>query len=184
MLTPKSTQSMEGTPSIAAVVASIDRNYGQWPGSIRCQKSKEEMVQTLNLMMQERLQLYISRNERVPAKILIYRDGVSEGQYKKVLEDELKQIREACKAIYARTPPPQITIVVVGKRHHTRFFPTDATTADNKGNPVNGTVVDRGVTMEKGCKSFQLPYCSVPRYESRTCCGSCTCFSLVSWKEF
>ena len=181
MLTPKSTQSMEGTPSIAAVVASIDSNYGQWPGSIRCQKSKEEMVQTLNLMMQERLQLYISKNKRGPAKILIYRDGVSEGQYKKVLEDELKQIREACKEIYAHRPPPQITIVVVGKRHHTRFYPTDARTADNKGNPVNGTVVDRGVTMEKGCKYFQLPYFSVQRHESRTCCGSCTCLSLVLW---
>lgn len=150
-------KSMEGTPSIAAVVASVDDRYGQWPGSIRPQESKKEMVSTLSLMMQERLKLWISTNKRLPSKILIYRDGVSEGQYKTVLEDELKQIREACNEIYGTRTLPKITIVVVGKRHHTRFYPTNATAADSKGNPVNGTVVDRGVTMEKGCKYFQFP---------------------------
>lgn len=150
-------KSMEGTPSIAAVVASIDSDYGQWPGSIRCQGSKVEMVSTLNFMMQERLKLWIKKNNRGPEKILIYRDGVSEGQYKSVLENELKQIREACQEVYGKRPQPQITIVIVGKRHHTRFYPTDARTADNKGNPLNGTVVDRGVTMEKGCKYCRFP---------------------------
>lgn len=148
-------KSIEGTPSIAAVVASIDEHYGQWPGSIQCQQSKKEMVSTLNLMMQERLNLWISKNRQGPNRILIYRDGVSEGQYKTVLEDELKQIREACKEVYGQRVQPQITIVVVGKRHHTRFYPTDARNADNKGNPLSGTVVDHGVTMEKGCKYFR-----------------------------
>lgn len=115
------------------------------------------MVSTLEIMMQERLNLWIAKNKRGPDKILIYRDGVSEGQYKVVLEDELKQIREACSKVYGRRPQPRITIVVVGKRHHTRFYPTDARTADNKGNPLNGTVVDRGVTMEKGCK-YSSPF--------------------------
>lgn len=166
---------MEGTPSIAAVVASTDNDYGQWPGSIRCQETKKEMVSTLNLMMQERLHLWISKNKRGPAKILIYRDGVSEGQYKAVLEDELTQIREACKEIYGPRAQPQITIVVVGKRHHTRFYPTDARTADHKGNPLNGTVVDRGVTMEKGCTYFLFSSRSLQHHE---CCGSSMCFVL------
>lgn len=151
------TNSLEGSPSIAAVVASVDSQYGQWPGSIRCQEPKKEMVSALNFMMQERLNLWIRRNERGPAKILIYRDGVSEGQYKTVLEDELRQIRDACKEVYQHNPQPQITIVVVGKRHHTRFYPMDAKAADGKGNPLNGTVVDRGITMEKGCKYFRFP---------------------------
>ena len=170
--TPKS---MEGTPSIAAVVASIDEHYAQWPGSIRCQASKQEMVSTLNEMMQERLKLWIKQNKRGPAKILIYRDGVSEGQYKTVLEDELVQIREACKEIYEHRPQPKINIVVVGKRHHTRFYPTDAGTADNRGNPKNGTVVDRGVTMERGCKIFRFPWRSMQHHESRVCCGKEAC---------
>lgn len=163
-------KSMEGTPSIAAVVASIDNEYGQWPGSVRCQASKQEMVSTLQVMMEERFSAWIRKNERRPAKILIYRDGVSEGQYKTVLDEELGRIREACKEIYGTNPLPQITIVVVGKRHHTRFYPTKAATADHQGNPKNGTVVDRGVTMERGCKylCFLSPFAQ--RHESQAWC--------------
>ena len=41
---------------------------------------------------------------------------------------------------------PKLTIVVCGKRHHTRFYPTHASHADSLGNPLPGTVVDQGVT--------------------------------------
>ena len=39
-----------------------------------------------------------------------------------------------------------MTVVVCGKRHHTRFYPTEAPSADHNGNPKPGTIVDRGVT--------------------------------------
>ena len=74
--------------------------------------------------------------------------------------EEFTQILEACKKIYQKhkAPRPKINILVVGKRHHTRFYPTEEKYADMnsrvKGNPPNGTVVDRGVTMEKGHDFF------------------------------
>jgi eukaryotic translation initiation factor 2C len=39
-----------------------------------------------------------------------------------------------------------VTIVICGKRHRTRFYPTEASAADRDGNPRPGTVVDGGVT--------------------------------------
>lgn len=41
---------------------------------------------------------------------------------------------------------PTITVVVVGKRHHVRFFPQNSNDADRSGNCPAGTVVDREVT--------------------------------------
>lgn len=68
--------SMVGTPSIAAVVSSVNSQYAQWPGSIRCQESKKEMVSALQEMMEERLEYWIKQNKGMcPRKILIYRDG-------------------------------------------------------------------------------------------------------------
>ena len=68
--------SMVGTPSIAAVVSSVNSQYAQWPGSIRCQESKKEMVSALQDMMEERLEYWIKQNRNMcPRKILIYRDG-------------------------------------------------------------------------------------------------------------
>lgn len=85
-------KSMLGTPSIASVVASVDGMYGQWPGSIRCQTSRQESLEALDIMMKERLALWKKTNNKLPERILIYRDGVSEGQYTMVLTDELDQI--------------------------------------------------------------------------------------------
>lgn len=52
---------------------------------------------------------------------------------------------DACKKLELN-PPPKITVIVVGKRHHVRFFPMSASEADRSGNCPAGTVVDRDVT--------------------------------------
>lgn len=40
---------------------------------------------------------------------------------------------------------PKITVIVVGKRHHVRFFPLSLAEADRSGNCPAGTVVDRDI---------------------------------------
>ncbi|RYC64189.1 hypothetical protein CHU98_g2038 [Xylaria longipes] len=152
-VTHPSPGSSSSAPSISGMVASIDSKLSQWPGTLRIQDMKrEEMVSGLKLMLKSRLQLWKSlRNSKTyPENILVYRDGVSEGQYATVLQQELPQLREACKELY---PPkdqardiPRMTLIIVGKRHHTRFYATKEADADNSGNPKAGTVVDRGVT--------------------------------------
>lgn len=154
-VTHPSPGSSEGAPSIACVVASIDKEMFQWPGSIRTQTGRQEMVHGLEQMVLERLALWQKKNQnRLPTKIVIYRDGVSEGQYQRVLEEELPSFEKAFEKKYgAKNKWPKIAIIIVGKRHHTRFYPTRKEDADyspqrEKGswNPLPGTVVDRGIT--------------------------------------
>ena len=63
-------------------------------------------------------------------------------------------MKKMCAELYREKnfEPPKFTIVIVGKRHHTRFYPTSSEHADEKHNhnPLPGTVVDRGITMQKG----------------------------------
>ena len=40
---------------------------------------------------------------------------------------------------------PTITLIIVGKRHHVRFFPRNDNEGDRSGNCPAGTVVDSGV---------------------------------------
>ena len=76
--------SREGTPSIAAVVASVDQNFVQFPASLRVQKVDrtklaKEKLDELRDMMIERLEVYRGRNNgKLPDRIFVYRDGVSE----------------------------------------------------------------------------------------------------------
>ncbi|THH13717.1 hypothetical protein EW146_g6540, partial [Bondarzewia mesenterica] len=140
--------SVSGTPSIAGVVASVDKDFVQYPASLRLQKSKQEGIAELKDMILERLQAFRKRSKSLPERILVFRDGVSEGQYDKVLNDELPQIFDAFKRIDPKKPSyhPTLSIVICGKRHHARFTATDGNQADRNGNTRPGTVQDKGIT--------------------------------------
>jgi hypothetical protein len=97
--------------------------------------------------LKRRLQHWCKKNKKHPENILIYRDGVSEGQFMTVLEQELPHIRQACREVCKHSSQPRITILVSVKRHQTRFYPTNGRYIHNKSlSPKEGTVVDRGVT--------------------------------------
>lgn len=160
-VTHPSPGSSDSAPSIAGVVASVDAIFSQYPASMRTQKGRVEMVDELEEMITERLKLWQKRNQqRLPTKVIVYRDGVSEGQYRLVLENELPAFEKAFDKLYgAKSKHPKISIIVVGKRHHTRFYPTTVEGTDGRtGNPMPGTVVDRGVTGEKLFDFFLLAH--------------------------
>jgi hypothetical protein len=71
-----------------------------------------------------------------------------QGQYDKVIKEELPQILAAFKRIDPKNEKyhPTLSIVICGKRHNARFYPTDSEFADRNGNTRPGTVVDKGVT--------------------------------------
>lgn len=106
--------------------------------------------------MKERLDFYQKQRNALPGRIVVFRDGVSEGQYPTVLREEMPEIKEAFKKFDtpSRRYNPTLTIVICGKRHNTRFYPVERSAADpNLGNPRPGTVVDQGVT---GVYSFDF----------------------------
>lgn len=151
-VTHPSPGSTSTAPSVSGIVASVNKFLGIWPAAICIQEPGKEMVSALDALLKSRLELWAQNHERqYPENILVYRDGVSESQYGQVLELELPLLRKACNELYTPTQRkegiPRMTIIVVGKRHHTRFYPTKTEDADQSGNPRNGTVVDRHVTF-------------------------------------
>lgn len=136
----------ETFPSIASIVASTDKTMGQWPGQVKIQERRVENVVDLAELLKTRLQRWKKDNKNaLPENILIFRDGVSEGQYEMVLTDELVKVKKGCQALYSGKQP-NITVLVGGKRHNTRFFPTKTGDMDRKDNCKNGLVVDRIIT--------------------------------------
>ena len=94
--------------------------------------------------MIERLQEYFKRMKKYPERIVVFRAGVSEGQFDQVLIHELPGMKEAFRSI--KSYSPKLTIAICGNRHHTRFYPTEIEDADKTSNTTVGTVVDQGVT--------------------------------------
>ena len=136
-------------PSIAAVCASYDAQLTGYPGEVVQQERRVEMVTRLKDLIKGRLEFFRKKNQgRLPRKIIVYRDGVSEGQFHLLLDEEYNSMLGAFKDIYgAEKNYPKVTIIVVGKRHTTRFYPTSEEDMDPKSlNTRPGTAVDRHVT--------------------------------------
>ncbi|EZG10816.1 hypothetical protein H106_00394 [Trichophyton rubrum CBS 735.88] len=158
---PTGTDSIPNAPSIAGVVANCDPMLGQWPASIRTQAHCVEMVENLGVMVIERLKSWKNQSH-LPEKIIVYRDGVSESQYKQVLDLELSQINDAIYRYYRNGKHPKVTLIIVGKRHHTRFYPVLNEPLDDKTeNVLPGTVVDRGCTTAREFDFFMVAHAGI-----------------------
>uniref|UniRef100_A0A0P5QUR0 Argonaute-2 n=1 Tax=Daphnia magna TaxID=35525 RepID=A0A0P5QUR0_9CRUS len=146
---PGADQQDSGKPSIAAVVGSVDPRASQYCCEIRIQKSKQEYIEDMENMVYNLLRKFNrvagTTSTGKPQRIIFYRDGVSEGQFAKVLEWELSAIRKACMKLENGYNPP-VTFIVVQKRHHTRLFPEDPRDECGRGKNVPpGTIVDNTI---------------------------------------
>ncbi|KAG2587973.1 hypothetical protein PVAP13_5NG186481 [Panicum virgatum] len=141
-------------PSVAAVVGSLG-----WPlisryrASVCTQPPRLEMIDSLfkpeggkdnGLIRELLLDFYRSTNGQKPEQIIIFRDGVGEGQFNEVMNFELARIIKACKFL-DDSWFPKFTVIVAQKNHHTRFFEPKGPRDDNVTNVPAGTVVDTGI---------------------------------------
>jgi len=146
------------SPSVAAVVASIDPSHTTYSASISVQQHRIEIIQNMENLALKHIQKYYRSNQYLPRRIIFYRDGTGEGQFREVMSREVMAIREACKKIpdgpvqkyckeWNKTKyEPGITFIMVRKRHHTRFDCKDYKDRCGKsGNVPAGTVVDTTV---------------------------------------
>ncbi|KAK8069611.1 eukaryotic translation initiation factor 2C 3 [Apiospora phragmitis] len=157
---PTNIAGSDGLPSIVGMVSSTDRDLAQWLPTTWVQKGGQEMLDnTLSDEFVERLRLWQNANKgQLPDNILIFRDGVSEGQFAQVLTNEVPQMRKACSKVYPVNRKPLFTLVVSVKRHQTRFYPTDVKNMTRSRNVKNGTVVDRGVTLARTWDFFLVAH--------------------------
>lgn len=134
--------------SIAAMTMSWDKACIRYAAAVETNGSRVEMItkQNIDSMLYPLFQqwLRVVSNGFWPEHVLYFRDGVSEGQYAHVLNQEVHDIRAM---MLAQNPKmtTKFTVVVASKRHHVRFFPEKGF-GDRNNNPQPGTLVETGIT--------------------------------------
>ncbi|ALC39198.1 AGO3 [Drosophila busckii] len=123
--------------SVAAFVASLNNTYTNWYSKAIIQTKREEIVGGLTAAFEAALACYKARNGNLPDSVIIYRDGVGDGQLALCSNYEVPQFEAACKG------KVRITFIVVQKRINTRFFTGSMKNFDN---PQPGTVIDQRIT--------------------------------------
>jgi len=132
--------------SIATTVASYDRDFVNYHTLTMIQaRANHEIIQLKDVTV-EHLNNFHKKNNFYPDLILAYRDGISQGQFQDVFDQEINQMKEAFSMI-SPAYNPKLTYIVVQKRHHTRFLPVEEKERNQKTqNSKPGLVVDNGIT--------------------------------------
>ena len=99
-------------PSIAVIVASVDHQAAQYVVEIRVQDSgqNKEVIQDMKNVVKILLKKFNKTNNR-PQTLVMFRDGVSEGQFTTVMVRELLAIKGACEELQ-ESYEPLITYIV------------------------------------------------------------------------
>ena len=138
-------------PSVAALTMSLDANACRYAAAVQTNGFRVEMIteSNINHMMIPLLKQWSLRlnGKNPPAHIYYFRDGVSEGQFAKVINEEVAHMKKAIANLWPSSMV-QWTVIVCTKRHHIRIFPkdNDSMAGDKNGNPLPGTLVEHDVT--------------------------------------
>ncbi|XP_063698555.1 protein argonaute-3 [Culicoides brevitarsis] len=139
--------------SVAAFVASLDDSYTRWYSRAVVQNKSEELLNGLTQCLRFALKEFQKHNHEYPERIIIFRDGVGDGQIQTLKNYEILQLKTALKA---EKPgyDPQFTFIVVQKRINTRMM---AIKGNELINPQPGTIVDHSVTRKHLFDFYLVP---------------------------
>merc|ERR1719322_1072755 len=129
--------------SVGALVASLNATFTRFISSANLHEGVgQELDNTMKPAVMKALRKYKDVNGTFPERIIMYRDGVGDGQIPYVLENEVAAIEGCFKA--AGMENIKSTFIIVSKRIMTRFF---TGTGSSSNNPHSGTIVDDVVTL-------------------------------------
>ncbi|THZ29175.1 Piwi-domain-containing protein [Aureobasidium pullulans] len=134
-------------PSMAAMTVSMNANATRYAAAVETNGHRVEMITDENI---EKHIISLIKNGwsrqvgqgKAPATVVYFRDGVSEGQFAQVIDQEVAAMKKAFAKINVM---PRFLVIIASKRHHVRFFPQSG--GDKNANPLPGTLVETGVTQ-------------------------------------
>jgi len=166
--------------SIAGCVTSINDTLSRYFSTVAIQKQGQEIIDALKVAFMQALIRYFEANNRFPATVVVYRDGVSDGQMDVVANHESVQfmntfrmadqssssdmststtssadLRKKIRSIMPENYNPQFVYIVVQKRISTRIMMKRP--GGQYENPPPGTVLDHTVTRYQFKDFFLVP---------------------------
>ncbi|XP_051780036.1 piwi-like protein 2 [Erpetoichthys calabaricus] len=139
--------------SVLGFVASLNSSLTKWYSRVGFQMPNEELIDGFRVLLLASLQTYHKENHFLPDKIIIYRDGVSDGQLNAVQQYEIPQLLKCFKTFPQYEP--MLVFIVVQKRINTTLYSMEG---EKFGVPPPGTVLDHTITSSDWVDFFLLSH--------------------------
>ncbi|KAJ8263194.1 hypothetical protein COCON_G00156510 [Conger conger] len=150
--------------SVMGFVASLNSSLTRWYSRVAFQMPNEEMINGFRVCLLAALQKYYELNHTFPEKIVVYRDGVSDGQLPTVEKFEIPQLLKCFETF--PNYEPKLAFIVVQKRISTTLY---ACSDERFGTPPPGTVLDHTVTNREWVDFYLMAHhirqgCGLPTH--------------------
>ncbi|XP_072289719.1 piwi-like protein 2 [Eucyclogobius newberryi] len=139
--------------SVMGFVASVNSSLTRWYSRVTFQTPTEELICGFRICLLAALQKYYEVNHNLPEKIVVYRDGVSEGQLMMVEQYEVPQIVKCFETF--PNYEPKLVFIVVQKRINSVLY---SWSANGFGSAAPGTVLDHTITNRKWVDFFLMAH--------------------------
>nr|XP_055212076.1 piwi-like protein 4 isoform X5 [Gorilla gorilla gorilla] len=130
---------------VVGCVASINPRITRWFSRCILQRTMTDVADCLKVFMTGALNKWYKYNHDLPARIIVYRAGVGDGQLKTLIEYEVPQLLSSVAESSSNTSS-RLSVIVVRKKCMPRFFTEMNRTVQN---PPLGTVVDSEATRNE-----------------------------------
>lgn len=131
--------------SVCAFIATCNATHTKYFSRATLQETHQELSSNLSITVKSACEHYKRVNGFFPEKLIIYRDGVSDGQLSLVKEHEIPQIEKAF-AMIDSNYKPLMAVIIVKKRGNARFFAMPNPNSRQLINPPCGSVIDTVIT--------------------------------------
>ncbi|XP_063160553.1 piwi-like protein 4 [Candoia aspera] len=141
--------------SVVGFVASLNASITKWYSRCILQHAGANMADCLKVCMEGAIRKWQKCNGQLPTRIIVYRDGIGDGQLKMLMDYEVPQllsVLDECSG-GCSIGRPKMSLIIVKKKCLCRFF-----TESNRSlkNPPVGTVIDTEATQPKWYDFFLI----------------------------
>jgi len=131
--------------SVGAVVASMNPSMTKYLSVASLHSNPaQELNDNICPAISKALRKYNELNGNLPSRVIIYRDGVGDGQINYVVDHEVAAIMSCMAKAGLQEDQVKFTYIIVNKKINTRIMGKDN---KNMSNPPSGTIVDDHVTL-------------------------------------
>uniref|UniRef100_A0A2K5W1P5 Piwi like RNA-mediated gene silencing 4 n=1 Tax=Macaca fascicularis TaxID=9541 RepID=A0A2K5W1P5_MACFA len=130
---------------VVGCVASVNPGITRWFSRCILQRTMTDVADCLKVFMTGALNKWYKYNHDLPARIIVYRAGVGDGQLKTLVDYEVPQLLSSVAESSSNTSS-RLSVIVVRKKCMPRFFTEMNRTVQN---PPIGTVVDSEATRNE-----------------------------------
>uniref|UniRef100_A0A803TEA3 Piwi like RNA-mediated silencing 4 n=1 Tax=Anolis carolinensis TaxID=28377 RepID=A0A803TEA3_ANOCA len=139
--------------SVVGFVASTNASITRWYSHCVIQKAGTMTADCLKVCMEGAINKWQTCNGELPARVIVYRDGIGNGQLRMVVDYEVPQLLSVLNECSGGFRRPKLSVVIVRKQTLCRFF-TEANR--NLQNPPVGTVIDTEATRPEWYDFFLI----------------------------